>query len=129
MVPVCTSCSSTTDWSWSQVKSACALTNLAAAASSWEMTFCKSALFAGGSVALDGRETINPRQSSAILFPAWTMVLLYRLLDEAEGPRVFFLPLLTMGPNPILGHLPARILLLAITVDLHIAGNCLDAPL
>ena len=123
------------------MKSASALTNLAAAASSWEMTFCKSALFAGDSVALDGRETINPRQSSAILFPAWTMVLLYRLLDEAEGPRVFFLRpafslrfsrsenALTMGPNPILGHLPARILLLAITVDLHIAGNCLDAPL
>jgi hypothetical protein len=93
------------------------------------------------------------------------MVLLYRLLDEADGPRVFFLRLafsllvhtkqsiptrlflkksrttlhspvqrrsenaLPMGPNPILGHLSARILLLAITVDLHIAGNCLDAPL
>src|ERR1700734_1367048 len=105
MGPVCNSCSSTTDWSWSQVKSACALTNLAAAASSWEMTFCKSALFAGGSVALDGRETINPRQSSAILFPAWTMVLLYRLLDEAEGPRVFFWS--TDGPKPDIGS-PAR---------------------
>src|ERR1700689_1084420 len=105
MVPVCTSCSSTTDWSWSQVKSASALTNLAAAASSWEMTFCKSALFAGDSVALDGRETINPRQSSAILFPAWTMVLLYRLLDEAEGPRVFLWS--TDGPKPDIGS-PVR---------------------
>src|ERR1700733_4155358 len=134
MVPVCTSSSWTTAWYWSQEKSACALSNLAAAAFSWVMTFCRSALLAGDAVwagERTGSKNSNPRQNREIIFFASTMDLLTGCWTTGNLLRVFFIcivgQILAMSPDSILGHVAAGVFLLAIAVNCHVAGDGLNA--